>query len=286
MSDFKRIVKMKAGGSVSKAIGAYEKRERKSEGKADLSQDKAMVKKGVKQHEAALHKGEPKTELKLKAGGRAKKKVGTVKKFEKASGQYGAKKTAADKKNIAGAKQFKPAFKCGGKVKKYNGEDGSWVDKGISAVKAAGKNLYENVMGTEEQNRIAQQQIDEQATKGSKLAKFFGGKAAAPSAPVQKCNGGSMKKKKYAAGGSIDDDVRSRAMKWIESGSPAQPTGEASAPSAPVAPAKPARRVKAAAAKLPMPDYSNEDLDRMDAEIAEKTRRSKRTPRQMLEEES
>jgi len=285
MSDFKRIVKMKTGGSVSKAIGAYEKRERKSEQKSDMTQDKSMVKKGVRQHEAALHKGEPKTELKLKAGGRAKKSVGTVKKFEKASGQYGAKKGPADKKNIQQAKQFKPAFKKGGKVKKYNGEDGSWVSKGVDAVKSAGKNLYENVMGTEEQNRIAKQQIDEQAAKGSKLAKFFGGKAQAPSAPVAKCKGGKMTKK-YAAGGSIDDDVRSRAMKWLEAGSPEQPTGEAVAPSAPVAQVKPVRRIKTAAAKLPMPDYSNEDLDKIDAQIAEKTRRSKRTPRQMLEEES
>jgi hypothetical protein len=99
----------------------------------------------------------------------------------------------------------------------------------------------------------------------------------AMSSPMRK--GGKIKK--YATGGSIDEDVRERARKWMEAGSPEQPTGEAAAPSAPV---KPVRRAKAA--KLPMPDYSNEDLDRMDAEIAEKTRRSKRTPRQMLEEES
>jgi len=274
MDDFKRIVKMKTGGSVSKAISAYEKRERKSEEKSDMGQDKAMVKKGVKQHEAALHKGEPKTELKLKQGGRAKKATGTVKKFEKASGQYGAKKTSEDKKNIAGAKKFKPAFKCGGNVKKYSGENGSYVTKAVDAVKSAGKNLYENVMGTPEQNRIGQEYMDKQATEGSKLAKFLGGKAKEP---VAKCGGGKMTKKKYAAGGSIDDDVRSRAMKWIESGSPEQEV-------APVAPVKPVKRAKAA--KLPLPDYSNEDLDKIDAQIAEKTRRSKRTPRQMLEEES
>ena len=38
------------------------------------------------------------------------------------------------------------------------------------------------------------------------------------------CSGKSVRK--YAEGGSIDDDVRSRAMKWLEAGSPAQPTGE------------------------------------------------------------
>jgi hypothetical protein len=106
----------------------------------------------------------------------------------------------------------------------------------------------------------------------------------AMSSPMRK--GGKIKK--YAEGGkynSIDDDVRARAMKFVADGAQ-QNTETAETPVAPVKAAKPMRRVKAAAAKLPMPDYSNEDLDRMDAEIAEKTRRSKRTPRQMLEEES
>lgn len=108
MEDFKRIVKMKTGGSVSKAIEAYEKRERKTKMSGDMTQDKSMVKKGVKQHEAALHKGEPKTELKLKNGGRTKKAVGTVKKFKCGGGVYGAKKTKEDIKNIDDAKTCKP----------------------------------------------------------------------------------------------------------------------------------------------------------------------------------
>jgi len=87
MEDFKRIVKMKTGGSVSKAIEAYEKRERKTEMSDDIAQDKSIVKKGVSQHEAALHKGEPKTELKLKQGGRTKKAVGTVKKYKCGGGE-------------------------------------------------------------------------------------------------------------------------------------------------------------------------------------------------------
>jgi hypothetical protein len=114
MEDFKSIVKMKTGGSVSKAIEAYEKRERKTEMSGDMSQDKAMIKKGVKQHESALHKGEPKTELKLKTGGRAKKEVGTVKKYKCGGGVYGAKKTAEDKKSIAAAKRCKPKMASGG----------------------------------------------------------------------------------------------------------------------------------------------------------------------------
>ncbi len=242
MEDFKRIVKMKTGGSVSKAIAAYEKRERKTEGSADIAQDKKIVKKAIAMHDKQEHKGE-KTDLsKLKKGGRAKKAVGTVKKFEKASGQYGAKKTAADKKNIADAKKFK----CGGKVKKAAG--GSIID----SIKSVGSELKNNILGTPEQNRIAQEQMDKQAKSGSKLAKFFGGKADTESAPVDKCKGGKIKK--YAAGGSIDDDVRSRAMKWLEAGSPEQ----AAAPSAPVKRSRPKK-----AAKLAMPDYSNEEAERM-----------------------
>ena len=180
MEDFKRIVKMKTGGSVSKAIAAYEKRERKGEMSEDIAQDKSMVKKGVSQHEAALHKGEPKTELKLKQGGRTKKAVGTVKKYKCGGGVYGAKKTKEDIKSIAAAKRCKPNMAEGGGV--------------VDTIKAAGKSLYENVMGTPEQNRIAKEQIDKQAKSGSKLAKFFGGKADAESAPVEKCGGGKMKR--------------------------------------------------------------------------------------------
>lgn len=80
MEGFKKLAKgvkaFKEGGSV------YESRKKmKEETVADIAQDKAIVKKGVKQHESALHKGEPKTELKLKTGGRAKKSKGTVKKY-------------------------------------------------------------------------------------------------------------------------------------------------------------------------------------------------------------
>lgn len=178
MEDFKRIVKMKTGGSVSKAIEAYEKRERKTEVSGDIAQDKSMIKKGVKQHESALHKGEPKTELKLKSGGRAKKEVGTVKKYKCGGGVYGAKKTAEDKKSIAAAKRCKPAMAEGGTVSE--------------ALKSAGKSLYENVMGTPEQNKVAQEQIDKQAAKGSKLAKFFGGnpnEESVASKIAKKCGG-------------------------------------------------------------------------------------------------
>ena len=111
MEDFKKIIKMKTGGSVDKAIEAYEKRERKTEVSGDIAQDKAIVKKGVKQHESNLHKGEPKTELKLKTGGRAKKDCGTVKKYKTGGtveNAYGTPKTDKDIKDIANTKRQKP----------------------------------------------------------------------------------------------------------------------------------------------------------------------------------
>lgn len=111
MDDFKKIIKMKTGGSVDKAIEAYEKRERKTEVSGDIAQDKSMIKKGVKQHESKLHKGEPKTELKLKMGGRAKKEGGCVGRYKSGGtveNAYGTPKTAKDIKDIANTKRQKP----------------------------------------------------------------------------------------------------------------------------------------------------------------------------------
>ena len=153
MEDFKKNTKIncyREGGQVT-----YKSRKAgKEDMSSDVTQDKALVKKGVKQHEAALHEGEPKTELKLKTGGRVKKSSGTVKKFEQkipavtkeaagpeykataglvgttpdvndptqkmkcGGGVYGAKKTAKDIKSIDKAKDCKPKMiACGGKVK-------------------------------------------------------------------------------------------------------------------------------------------------------------------------
>lgn len=111
MEDFKKIIKMKTGGSVDKAIEAYEKRERKTEVSGDIAQDKSMIKKGVKQHESKLHKGEPKTELKLRQGGRAKKEGGCVGRYKsggKVENAYGTPKTDKDIKDIANTKRQKP----------------------------------------------------------------------------------------------------------------------------------------------------------------------------------
>ena len=106
MEGFKSNPKMKSdiacykeGGSVYKPRG----------GKADHSdepKDKAMVKKGIRQHEASKHKGEEKTEIKLKQGGRCKKEGGTVRKY-KAGGAIEMKKGEEGKKKIAETKKTK-----------------------------------------------------------------------------------------------------------------------------------------------------------------------------------
>jgi hypothetical protein len=130
MDGFKHNPKMqcfKEGGQVK-----YETRkEHKEEIAADINQDKKIVKKAFKMHDTQSHEGEKTNLSKLKKGGRAKKDSGTVKKYDKASGQYGAKKTAADNKNIAQAKQFKvKKLADGGDVSSALGE---LLSKGISS---------------------------------------------------------------------------------------------------------------------------------------------------------
>jgi hypothetical protein len=96
-----QIACFKEGGSTTPA-----KRESKRHEKADVAEDKKIVKKAVAQHEGAKHKGEEKTELKLKSGGRAKKDKPSVKRFD--SKAIKMKKDDSDKKAIAKVKKTKP----------------------------------------------------------------------------------------------------------------------------------------------------------------------------------
>jgi len=94
-----KIASYKEGGQVG-----YKTRKTACDTK-DMKEDKAIVKKAVGQHEAVKHKGEGKTELKLKSGGRCKKEGGNVRKYKKGGEVIGMKKTAEDKKDIAGIKK-------------------------------------------------------------------------------------------------------------------------------------------------------------------------------------
>lgn len=121
MEGFKKLPKQiacfKEGGSVQKEVHNFTKRDRKNVEPGDLAQDKKLIKKAFKQHDAAEHDKEP-TEIKLKKGGRAKKEKGTVKKFcgggnaYKEGGSvtnvYEAKKKSGDIDAIKAVKNIKP----------------------------------------------------------------------------------------------------------------------------------------------------------------------------------
>ena len=111
MDGFKSNTKMKSDIACYREGGSVGYKKRHEAASEDIAQDKSIVKKGVKQHEAKLHKGEPKTELKLRNGGRAKKEGGCVGRY-KAGGNvenaYGSPKTDKDIKDIANTKRQKP----------------------------------------------------------------------------------------------------------------------------------------------------------------------------------
>jgi hypothetical protein len=189
MDGFKSSPKMqcfKEGGAVK-----YKSRHsEKSEMSEDIAQDKKVVKKAFAMHDKQSHEGEKTNLSKLKKGGRMKKEGGCVGRY-KEGGSIKMKKDAADIKDIQKIKltktkkaaapskaAIKPAMsniaepaptpapggdlsmiapamgmKKGKSVKKYD-TGGSVVD----AVKSVGKKLYENVMGTPEQNKAAAEQ--------------------------------------------------------------------------------------------------------------------------------
>ena len=108
MEDFKRMVKMKAGGCVSEAAekacgGKIMKKKEGGKVHDDEAQDKVLIKKMIDKEE----KGE-KPELKLKKGGRTAKAEGSVKKF-KAGGKLDVPSKAAVKEKETPAKETKPA---------------------------------------------------------------------------------------------------------------------------------------------------------------------------------
>ena len=114
LDGFKKIVKMKIGGSVSKAIAKCSGGAMKKGGEvdaADIKQDKAIVKKAFSMHDKQEHGGE-KTDLsKLKRGGRSKKEAGTVRKFKtggSVTNVYEAKKSSGDIDNIRKTKDIVP----------------------------------------------------------------------------------------------------------------------------------------------------------------------------------
>jgi hypothetical protein len=90
--DFKQNPKMKSQIACFKEGGQVYKSRTHKEDPKELKEDKAIAKKAVSQHEAAKHKGEAKTELKLKSGRRVPKTKGTVNKYKAGGGVDTAEK--------------------------------------------------------------------------------------------------------------------------------------------------------------------------------------------------
>ena len=84
MQEFKKIVKMKCGGSVSKAVEKCGGGRMKEGGKVmhdDVKEDKKLIKKAFNLHDDQKHEG--KTDLSgLKKGGRCKKEGGSLRKYK------------------------------------------------------------------------------------------------------------------------------------------------------------------------------------------------------------
>ena len=172
---FKKVQCFKEGGSVK-----YESRkEHKEEMSSDIAQDKKVIKKAFAMHDKQEHKGE-KTDLsKLKKGGRAKKEIGTVKKYKtggSVDNEYSAKKTDKDLKNIANTKRQKPVMLCGGKsVNKYSGEFGSHV---TPTEQAHAKDRYREKMRLDPtQQRELEAQLAAASTKAALGSQFSNAEA-------------------------------------------------------------------------------------------------------------
>lgn len=149
MQEFKKIVKMKCGGSVSKAVEKCAGGRMKTGGKVehdDVKEDKKLIKKAFNLHDDQKHEG--KTDLStLKKGGRCKKEGGSLRTYKK-----------------------------GGNVKKM--ADGSLTGPLAAANQVAG------VAANPAQNAAVADMIKRKLMAAKAGTPMGGPAAAAPSAPV------------------------------------------------------------------------------------------------------
>lgn len=152
MDGFKSNPKMKSDIACYKEGGSVYKSRTHKEDPSEAKEDKAMVKKGIRQHESAKHKGEEKTEIKLKNGGRSKKECGTSRKYKagggvcnpmKDGGAIDMKKGKDDKKTIAQTKKTKA-----GKADAPSAASGKKKESPKTTNKAAGKTMTASMVGT------------------------------------------------------------------------------------------------------------------------------------------
>ena len=217
MEDFKKLPKMqhfKTGGSVKAMCYGGKMKKGGEVDAADIKQDKAIVKKAFKLHDEQEHQGE-KTDLStLKKGGRAKKAVGTVKKFKtggSVDNVYGAKKKTGDLDNIQKTKDIKPTKLCGGKsVKKMadGGSTGLQQAALLNALPGKANELERAQMAARARNALKylgpaqQSQFVNQG--GMNPAPTNVGAPAGSTIPAGRKKGGKVKK--YADGSSVSTD--------------------------------------------------------------------------------
>lgn len=124
-------LKLKKGGRVKMAEG----------GKSDMAQDKAMIKKAMKQHDAQEHKGGKGTTLKLRRGGMSAPKAGP----DVMGGLAGGIEATRPVMKKGTGKIEGPGYKKGGKTggiegKGYkNGGHAAMSSKGVDGFKTGGK---------------------------------------------------------------------------------------------------------------------------------------------------
>lgn len=251
MDGFKTLPKMahfKEGGHAKKEMcgGGSAYRKGGSVEKEDEKQDKAIVKKAFGMHDKQQH--EEKTDLsKLKSGGRSKKSTGTVRKFKvggSVSNVYEAKKGAGDLDNIKKTKDIKPG-KAGAPSKAavkpaFKGSD---VEK--EKGKPAGhKDLY---------------------IKSKQSGKSAAAPTGAKGGPNKYAEGGEVIDMRDNKSNTIGDDVRARAMKFLE-------TGKKDSDETPKSTAKPAPK----SSPKPGPkDYSDQN-DRRSKQVGYESRQNQK----------
>jgi hypothetical protein len=180
----------------------------KEGGKADMAQDKAMVKKAFKQHDMQEHKGGKGTKLALKKGGKSHYATGGSVVSEKTSGSYATTEMHTAKPDRAKGPT--------GDVKLGNG--GGFKRGGKVMKKATGGAIpSETTSGSPATTIMHQAKPDN--SKGVTGGVRYGNAGGFNTGGVAMSNaggykhGGKASKKAFATGGSVNDAGRPVALK-------------------------------------------------------------------------
>ena len=175
----------------------------KEGGKADMAQDKAMIKKAFKQHDMQEHKGGKGTSLKLKKGG--KYASGGAIPSESISGTPATTIVDTGKADNAPAKT--------GGVR--NGNAGGFKKGGMMKCATGGAIVSETTSGSYDTTQMHSARPDSSAAKTGEVKKANAGGFA--TGGVMKANSGGYRTggaaKKFAEGGRVQNDGGPEQMK-------------------------------------------------------------------------